>query len=191
MDLFEYQAKQVFQKYGVPVSLGEVATTPDEAKAIAEKLGGVTVVKAQVKIGGRGKAGGVKVAKTPNDAKANAEQILGMDIKGHTVHRVMVAQGAKIAEEYYFSVLLDRGRELDAAGLAAAADLHLGLDHDLATTLGQQPLGGGPRLLRRLGDGAAQDGHAVLLEEVARLVLEEVHGSVLALGSIGVGRPRA
>ncbi|MBN9620088.1 MAG: ADP-forming succinate--CoA ligase subunit beta [Actinobacteria bacterium] len=108
MDLFEYQAKQLFQKYGVPVSLGEVATTPDEAKAIAERLGGVTVVKAQVKIGGRGKAGGVKVAKTPDDARANAEQILGMDIKGHTVHRVLVDPGADIKEEYYVSYLLDR-----------------------------------------------------------------------------------
>jgi succinyl-CoA synthetase beta subunit len=108
VDLFEYQAKQLFQKYGVPVSLGEVATTPDEAKAIAEKIGGVTVVKAQVKIGGRGKAGGVKVAKTPDDARANAEQILGMDIKGHTVHRVLVDPGADIKEEYYVSYLLDR-----------------------------------------------------------------------------------
>ncbi len=108
MDLFEFQAKQLFRKFGVPVSLGEVATTPDEAKAIAERLGGVTVVKAQVKIGGRGKAGGVKVAKTPEDARANAEQILGMDIKGHTVHRVLVDPGADIKEEYYVSYLLDR-----------------------------------------------------------------------------------
>src|SRR3954452_10687679 len=108
VDLFEFQAKQLFQKHGVPVSLGEVATTPEEAQAIAAKLGGVTVVKAQVKIGGRGKAGGVKVAKTPEDAKANAEQILGMDIKGHTVHRVLVDPGADIKEEYYVSFLLDR-----------------------------------------------------------------------------------
>ncbi len=108
MDLFEYQAKQVFAKYGVPVGLGEVATTPDEAKAIAEKIGGVTVVKAQVKVGGRGKAGGVKVARTPDEAKANAEQILGMDIKGHPVHRVLVDPGADIQEEYYVSYLLDR-----------------------------------------------------------------------------------
>jgi succinyl-CoA synthetase beta subunit len=108
VDLFEYQAKQLFKKHGVPVSLGEVATTPDEAQAIAEKLGGVTVVKAQVKIGGRGKAGGVKVAKTPAEAKAHAEQILGMDIKGHTVHRVLVDPGADIKEEYYVSFLLDR-----------------------------------------------------------------------------------
>ncbi|MGH8862263.1 MAG: ADP-forming succinate--CoA ligase subunit beta, partial [Jatrophihabitantaceae bacterium] len=108
MDLFEYQAKQLFGKHGVPVSLGEVATTADEAEAIATRIGGVTVVKAQVKIGGRGKAGGVKVAKTPADARAGAEQILGMDIKGHTVHRVLVDPGADIQAEYYVSYLLDR-----------------------------------------------------------------------------------
>jgi succinyl-CoA synthetase beta subunit len=108
VDLFEYQAKQLFQKHGVPVSLGEVATTPDEAKAIAAKIGGVTVVKAQVKVGGRGKAGGVKVAKSPDEAKAHAEQILGMDIKGHTAHRVLIDPGADIREEYYVSYLLDR-----------------------------------------------------------------------------------
>ncbi|HEU5007350.1 MAG TPA: ADP-forming succinate--CoA ligase subunit beta [Jatrophihabitantaceae bacterium] len=108
MDLFEYQAKALFKEYGVPVSLGEVADTADEARAIAEKIGGVTVVKAQVKIGGRGKAGGVKVAKTPDDAKANADAILGMDIKGHTVHKVLVDPGADIKEEYYVSYLLDR-----------------------------------------------------------------------------------
>ncbi len=108
MDLFEYQAKTLFKEHGVPTALGEVVTTPDEAKAAAERIGGVTVVKAQVKIGGRGKAGGVKVAKTPDDARASAEQILGMDIKGHTVHRVLVDPGADIKQEYYVSYLLDR-----------------------------------------------------------------------------------
>jgi succinyl-CoA synthetase beta subunit len=108
VDLFEYQAKQLFRQYGVPVSLGEVADTPDEAEAIAARLGGVTVVKAQVKTGGRGKAGGVKVAKTPQDARAHADQILGMDIKGHQVHRVLVDPGADIAAEHYVSYLLDR-----------------------------------------------------------------------------------
>jgi succinyl-CoA synthetase beta subunit len=108
VDLFEYQAKQLFQRYDVPVSLGEVATTPEQARAIAERLGGVTVVKAQVKIGGRGKAGGVKVAKTPADAEQAARDILGMDIKGHTVHRVLVDPGAQIEQEYYVSYLLDR-----------------------------------------------------------------------------------
>ena len=112
MDLFEYQARDVFEKHGVPVLAGAVATTPQEARTAAEtigqKSGGVTVVKAQVKTGGRGKAGGVKVAKTVDEAEAHAEAILGMDIKGHTVHQVMIAQGAQIAEEYYFSILLDR-----------------------------------------------------------------------------------
>lgn len=112
MDLFEYQARDVFEKHGVPVLAGAVATTPEEARAAAEtigaKSGGVTVVKAQVKTGGRGKAGGVKVAKSADEAEQLAGEILGMDIKGHTVHQVMIAQGAQIAEEYYFSVLLDR-----------------------------------------------------------------------------------
>ncbi len=112
MDLFEYQARDVFEKHGVPVLGGAVATTPAQARAAAEvigaKSGGVTVVKAQVKTGGRGKAGGVKVARSPEEAEQLAEQILGMDIKGHTVRTVMIAQGARIAEEYYFSILLDR-----------------------------------------------------------------------------------
>lgn len=108
MDLFEYQARDLFAKHGVPVLKGIVATTPEEAKAAAEEIGGLTVIKAQVKTGGRGKAGGVKLAKNPDEAYEYAQQILGMDIKGHTVHRVLVAQGADIAEEYYFSILLDR-----------------------------------------------------------------------------------
>lgn len=112
MDLFEYQARDMFESHGVPVLAGRTATTPQEARAAAEEIGalsgGVTVVKAQVKTGGRGKAGGVKVAKTADEAQQHAEQILGMDIKGHTVGTVMIAQGARIAEEYYFSLLLDR-----------------------------------------------------------------------------------
>ena len=112
MDLFEYQARDMFEAHGVPVLAGVVADTPDAVRAAAEEIGpasgGVVVVKAQVKTGGRGKAGGVNVAKTADEAQAAAERILGMDIKGHTVHRVMVASGANIAEEYYFSLLLDR-----------------------------------------------------------------------------------
>nr|WP_269437433.1 MULTISPECIES: ADP-forming succinate--CoA ligase subunit beta [unclassified Arthrobacter] len=106
--MFEYQARDMFEAHGVPVLAGIVAHTPEEAKAAAEKIGGVVVVKAQVKVGGRGKAGGVKVAKTADEAFEHASNILGMDIKGHTVHTVMIAQGADIAEEFYFSVLLDR-----------------------------------------------------------------------------------
>jgi succinyl-coA ligase [ADP-forming] subunit beta len=108
VDLFEYQARELFAKHGVPVLKGIVATTPEEAKAAAEEIGGLTVIKAQVKTGGRGKAGGVKLAKSPEEAYEHAKAILGMDIKGHTVHRVLVADGADIAEEYYFSLLLDR-----------------------------------------------------------------------------------
>lgn len=108
MDLYEYQARDMFERYGVPVLRGLVADTPQEAKEAAARLGGLTVVKAQVKTGGRGKAGGVKVAKTPDDAYAGAEAILGLDIKGHIVRRVMVAEGASIDREFYFSVLLDR-----------------------------------------------------------------------------------
>ncbi|RWR16604.1 ADP-forming succinate--CoA ligase subunit beta [Agrococcus lahaulensis] len=109
MDLYEYQARDLFEQHGVPVLRGITADTPEQAEAAATELGGgVVVVKAQVKTGGRGKAGGVKLAKSPAEAKAAAEAILGLDIKGHTVHRVMVAEGASIEEEYYFSVLLDR-----------------------------------------------------------------------------------
>lgn len=108
MDLYEYQARDLFEQYGVPVLAGAIADTPEEAKAAAEKMGGVVVVKAQVKTGGRGKAGGVKVAKNPEEAYEAAKAILGLDIKGHVVKRVMIAQGANIDQEFYFSVLLDR-----------------------------------------------------------------------------------
>ncbi len=108
MDLFEYQARDLFEKYQVPVLKGLIADTPEQAQKAAEQIGGTVVVKAQVKIGGRGKAGGVKVAHSPEEAKQAAEKILGLDIKGHVVKRVMIAEGAKIAKEFYFSVLLDR-----------------------------------------------------------------------------------
>ncbi|MFP7762119.1 ADP-forming succinate--CoA ligase subunit beta [Marisediminicola sp. LYQ134] len=108
MDLFEYQARDVFESYGVPVLAGIIADSPEEVRAAAEKLGGTVVVKAQVKIGGRGKAGGVKVAHTPDDAAEVSKAIFGLDIKGHVVKRVMVAAGADITQEFYFSVLLDR-----------------------------------------------------------------------------------
>ncbi len=108
MDLFEYQARDLFESYGVPVLAGIVADTPAEAKAAAEKIGGTVVVKAQVKAGGRGKAGGVKVVHNGDDAATAAEAILKLTIKGLPVNRVMIAAGAKIAQEFYFSVLLDR-----------------------------------------------------------------------------------
>ena len=110
MDLYEYQARDLFESHGVPVLKGSVATTVAEAVSAAEAIGGVVVVKAQVKVGGRGKAGGVKVAKTIDEVREHATIILGMDIKGHTVNRVMIAQGASIAEEYYVSILVDRAQ---------------------------------------------------------------------------------
>jgi succinyl-CoA synthetase beta subunit len=108
VDLFEYQARDLFEAHQIPVLAGAVAATPEAAEAAAAKMGGKVVVKAQVKIGGRGKAGGVKLAENAADAKEKAKAILGMDIKGHTVHQVMIAQAAPIAAEYYMAILLDR-----------------------------------------------------------------------------------
>jgi len=104
----EYQAKELFAKHDVPLTPGIVAETVDEVRAAAEQIGGRVVVKAQVKVGGRGKAGGVKLAADPDEAAARGGEILGMDIKGHTVHRVLVVPAVDIAEEYYFSFLVDR-----------------------------------------------------------------------------------
>jgi succinyl-CoA synthetase beta subunit len=108
VDLMEYQAKELFAKHGVATTLGKVVTTAEDAKAAAEEFGGVTVVKAQVKAGGRGKAGGVKLAKTPDEAFEHASNILGMEIKGLTVNRVLITPATPPEEEYYFSFLLDR-----------------------------------------------------------------------------------
>ena len=108
MDLYEYQAKQLFGKHGLPVTAGDVCSDINAAVAMSESIGGPVVVKAQVKTGGRGKAGGVKLAKDPAETREVATAILGMDIKGHTVHKVLVAHAADIAEEYYVSFLLDR-----------------------------------------------------------------------------------
>jgi succinyl-CoA synthetase beta subunit len=109
VDLFEYQARDLLASHGVPVLPGGVAETPEQAEAIAGEIGTTVVVKAQVKTGGRGKAGGVKLADDADEARARAQDILGLDIKGHITRRVMVAQASDIAEEYYFSYLLDRG----------------------------------------------------------------------------------
>jgi succinyl-CoA synthetase beta subunit len=108
VDLFEYQARDLFEAHGVPVLGGAVAFTPEEAGAAAASMGGRVVVKAQVKVGGRGKAGGVKLAESAKDAEEKAAAILGMDIKGHIVHKVMIAQAAPIEAEYYLAILLDR-----------------------------------------------------------------------------------
>ena len=108
MYIYEYQAKHLFDSHGVPVTAGEVCATPDAAHEAARKIGSAVVVKAQVKTGGRGKAGGVKLAATPDEAQARAQDILGLDIKGHVVRRVLVTEATDIAEEYYVSFLLDR-----------------------------------------------------------------------------------
>ena len=125
MDLFEYQARDLFEKHGVPVLAGAVATTADQAFAAASKMGGRVVVKAQVKVGGRGKAGGVKVAENAEEAREKAAAILGMDIKGHTVHQVMIAQAAPIESEYYLAILLDRSNRtfLVMASVAGGMDI--------------------------------------------------------------------
>ena len=125
MDLYEYQAKHLFGQHHVPVTPGEVCTTSAAAHEAARKIGSAVVVKAQVKVGGRGKAGGVKLADTPEDAQVKAEAILGMDIKGHTVHRVLIAEASDIAEEYYVSFLLDRTNRsfLAMASVAGGVDI--------------------------------------------------------------------
>ncbi len=108
MDLFEYQAKELFAKHNVPTTPGRVTDSAEDAKVIAEEIGKPVMVKAQVKVGGRGKAGGVKYAATPEDAFTHAQSILGLDIKGHVVKKLLVAEASDIAEEYYISFLLDR-----------------------------------------------------------------------------------
>ena len=125
MDLYEYQAKHLFGQHHVPVTPGEVCTTSAAAHEAARKIGSAVVVKAQVKVGGRGKAGGVKLADTPEDAQVKAEAILGMDIKGHTVHRVLITEASDIAEEYYVSFLLDRTNRsfLAMASVAGGVDI--------------------------------------------------------------------
>jgi succinyl-CoA synthetase beta subunit len=125
VDLYEYQAKDLFAAHGVPVLPGKVAETVDEARAAAAELGQTVVVKAQVKTGGRGKAGGVKLAETPDEAAAKAEAILGMDIKGHTVRRVLVTVASDIAEEYYFSFLLDRANRTFLAMASAEGGVEI------------------------------------------------------------------
>ncbi|HEY8773502.1 MAG TPA: ADP-forming succinate--CoA ligase subunit beta [Gaiellaceae bacterium] len=109
MDLYEYQGKELFRRAGIPVSDGRLATTPAEARAAAEELGGQVVVKAQVLTGGRGKAGGIKLADGPDEAEARAEEILGLDISGHVVRKLWIEKASEIAKEYYLSVTFDRG----------------------------------------------------------------------------------
>ncbi|HVX71058.1 MAG TPA: ADP-forming succinate--CoA ligase subunit beta [Mycobacteriales bacterium] len=125
MDLFEWQAKELFAKYGVPTTKQKVVSTPDAARAAAEELGLPVMVKAQVKAGGRGKAGGVKFAPTADDAESHAKNIFGMDIKGHTVHTILISEAADIGEEYYFSFLLDRANRSYLAMCSAEGGMEI------------------------------------------------------------------
>jgi succinyl-CoA synthetase beta subunit len=124
MDLFEHQAKELFARHGVAVPRGRVAWSPEEAAAVATELGGTVAVKAQVQIGGRGKAGGIKLAADPAEARAHAERIIGMDIRGHTVRRVLVEAASDIADEYYVAILHDRASK----GFLAMASAEGGVD---------------------------------------------------------------
>ncbi len=204
MDLFEHQAKELFASYGVPVPTGAVAGTVAEARAVAERLGGRVVVKAQVQVGGRGKAGGIQLATSPEEAAAAAERILGMHIRGHTVHSVLVERASEIAEEYYVSLLLDRaGRgylamasveggmeieEVAATRPEALAKIEVdpltGVDERLAreiATAARLPataLGGAAELISKLW--AVFDGADATLVEVNPLVLTAA-GAVVAL----------
>jgi succinyl-CoA synthetase beta subunit len=119
MNLYEYQGRELFARYGLPVLPGQVAVTPEEARDIAASIGGTVVVKAQVQAGGRGKAGGVKLAKTPDEAAAKARDILALEIKGLPVRRVLVTQAADIARELYLSIVLDRARKQPLIMLSA------------------------------------------------------------------------
>ncbi|MDX2648826.1 ADP-forming succinate--CoA ligase subunit beta [Streptomyces sp. PA03-1a] len=125
MDLFEYQARELFARHGVPVLAAHVVDDPAEARAAAERLGGQVVVKAQVKTGGRGKAGGVKLASDPADAQDKARAILGLDIKGHTVGKVMLTPTADIQDEYYVSFLLDRAERTFLAMASAQGGMDI------------------------------------------------------------------
>jgi succinyl-CoA synthetase beta subunit len=160
VDLYEYQAKDLFQAHGVPVLPGRVATTSVQARAAAAELGGTVVIKAQVKTGGRGKAGGVKLARTPDEAQHHAAAILNMDIKGHTVHRVLVTPASDIVEEYYLSFLLDRANRT----FLAMASVEGGMDiEEVAATK--------PEALAK----AAEIVHAARFpEEVAEAVADTV-----------------
>ncbi len=125
MDLYEYQGKQLFARQGIPVPAGQVAETPEEARTAAEGIGGRVVVKAQVQIGGRGKAGGIKVADTPAEAEARARDILGMDIRGHVVRRLWIEAASEIAREYYASVTFDRGEKKPLVMLSAVGGMDI------------------------------------------------------------------
>jgi succinyl-CoA synthetase beta subunit len=173
VDLYEYQAKDLLAGHGVPVVAGTVVTDPAAAREVAERLGGRVVVKAQVKTGGRGKAGGVKLAQDPADAVVKAEQILGIDIKGHTVHKVLVAQACQVVEEYYVSFLLDRSNRT----FLAMASIEGGMDiEEVAATkpeaLAKIPVPAGVDLAKAREIVAAAQFPAEVAEEVAGVLVK-------------------
>ncbi|WP_067489362.1 ADP-forming succinate--CoA ligase subunit beta [Actinomadura hibisca] len=184
MDLFEHQAKELFAEYGVPVPTGKVAHTPQEARAIAEELFSAgskkVVVKAQVKTGGRGKAGGVKLADDAAEAETLAGQILGMDIKGHTVHKVLIEEGSAIAQEYYFSFLLDRANRtfLSICSVEGGVEIEE-VPHDRLALVPVSPLNGIDRATARsiAEQGRlpqeALDGAAELIERLWAVFIDE------------------
>ena len=162
MDLYEYQGKQLFARFGIPVSNGRLATAPEEARAAAEEIGGPVVVKAQVLTGGRGKAGGVKLAKDPADAEAKARDILGLDINGHVVRKVWIEQASDIAKEYYLSITFDRGTKQPLFMLTTEGGIEIEQvareNPDALARLHVDPLEGfQPYQARRLIYGAAID----------------------------------
>jgi succinyl-CoA synthetase beta subunit len=183
VDLFEHQAKELFAEYGIPVPRGVVAHTVEEARAAAEQLTGRVVVKAQVKTGGRGKAGGVKVADDAADAQRKATDILGMDIKGHTVHKVLVEEASAIAEEYYFSFLLDRANRTFLAICSAAGGMEIEeVAHTAPEKVAQipvSPLTGVDRArAREIAQAgglpeAALDGAADIIEKIWAVFVDE------------------
>ncbi|HEY8481165.1 MAG TPA: ADP-forming succinate--CoA ligase subunit beta [Spirillospora sp.] len=184
MDLYEHQAKELFADYGVPVPTGKVAHTPEEARAIAAELfaagSSKVVVKAQVKTGGRGKAGGVKLADSADEAKALAEQILGMDIKGHTVHKVLIEEGSAIAQEFYFSFLLDRANRTFLSICSVEGGMEIEeVPHDRLAMVPISPLEGVDRATaRRIAEQGrlpeeALDGAAELIERLWAVFTDE------------------
>ena len=183
MDLYEYQGKQLFAKFGIPVSRGRVATTPQEARAAAEELGGQVVVKAQVLTGGRGKAGGVKLADGPADAEQKAKEIIGLDIRGHVVKTLWIEQASDIAKEYYLSITFDRGAKKPLLMFTTQGGVEIeevaATDPDALVRLHVDPLEGfQPWVARRLVYGAGvadpdeQKQIAAIVEKLYRCFVE-------------------
>ena len=183
MDLYEYQGKQLFKRFGIPVSDGRIATTPGEARTAAQELGGQVVVKAQVLTGGRGKAGGVKLADDPADAEQKAKDILGLDIRGHVVEKVWIERASEIAKEYYLSVTFDRGAKQPLLMFTTQGGVEIeevaANDPDALVRLHIDPLEGfQPWVARRLVYGAGvedadeQKQIAAIVEQLYRCFVE-------------------